>query len=202
MLGVYAIVDAERVRDPVGFVGAVIEAGADRVQLRAKQLGSGAMLALARRLVPLCKRAGVPFIVNDRADVALACDADGVHVGQEDLPADQVRRLVPGRILGVSTHSLEQARLAAAAGADYIGFGPVFATCSKERPDAVVGPELLAAVVREVAVPVVAIGGIDRTNIAEVARAKARWAAVIGALVDADDPRAATRDLLAQGARS
>ncbi len=135
------------------------------LQLRAKTSGARAMLRAARRLLPLCREHRVPFCVNDRLDVAVAAGADVVHLGQDDLPLADALRLRaelgrPELVVGFSTHNAEQARAAAAEGADYIGFGPVFATTSKLNPDPTVGVEALAAVCREVAVPVVAIGGI------------------------------------------
>ncbi len=166
------------------------------LQLRAKQAGARAMLRAARRLMALCREERVPFCVNDRLDVALAAGADVVHLGQDDLPlADALRiRAELGRpdlVVGFSTHNPTQALAAAAAGADYIGFGPVFPTRSKLNPDPVVGVDGLAAVCRAVSIPVVAIGGIGLDRVAEVAAAGAAAVAVISAITGASDPAAA-----------
>ncbi|HSS40303.1 MAG TPA: thiamine phosphate synthase, partial [Polyangia bacterium] len=168
--GYYAILDATPalVDDDAAVLAAaraLLAAAPCCLQLRAKASGARAMLRAARRLLPLCREHRVPFCVNDRLDVALAAAADVVHLGQEDLPlADALRiRTELGRgdlVVGFSTHDREQALAAAAAGADYIGFGPVFPTRSKVNPDPVVGVDALRAVCREVSIPVVAIGGI------------------------------------------
>jgi thiamine-phosphate pyrophosphorylase len=201
MRGYYAIVD-ER---PAGLVDlAALAARAERLlaagpcclQLRAKGADGAAMCAAALRLRDLCRAAGVPFCVNDRLDVALAVGADVVHLGQDDLPladALRVRALAKANdmIIGVSTHNCAQALAAAAGGADYLGFGPVFATGSKVNPDPVVGLEALAEVCGAVEIPVVAIGGIGLDAVPAVVRAGAAAAAVIGAVNGAADPTAA-----------
>ncbi len=152
-------------------------------------------------LLPVCRADGVPFCVNDRLDVALAVDADVVHLGQDDLPLAEARAVLraAGRsmVVGISTHNLDQALAAAAAGADYIGFGPVFPTVSKANPDPTVGVAALAAVCRAVAVPVVAIGGITLEQVAAVAESGAAAAAVISAVDRAVDPAAAGRRVAA-----
>jgi thiamine-phosphate pyrophosphorylase len=166
------------------------------LQLRAKEASARALAAGARPLVRLCRAAGVPFCVNDRLDVALSVGADVVHLGQDDLPlADALRvRAQAGRpdlTIGFSTHDRAQALAAAAEGADYIGFGPVFATGSKVNPDPVVGLVQLAEICRAVSVPVVAIGGIALDAVGSVAAAGASAAALIAAISTASDPTAA-----------
>jgi thiamine-phosphate pyrophosphorylase len=165
------------------------------LQLRSKRVADGPLLRLARLLAPLCRRAGVPFCVNDRPDLAHLAGADLVHVGQTDLGIAEVRLVLErlGRPLpvGVSTHNLGQAQAAAAAGADYIGFGPVFATGSKDRPDPVTGLEGLEAVCGAVALPVVAIGGITIARMEGVVKAGAAAAAVIGDVDTSNDRTAA-----------
>jgi len=172
------------------------------LQLRAKEAGARAFAAAARRMLPLCRAAGVPFCVNDRLDVALAVGADVVHLGQDDLPlADALRvRVVAGRpdlVVGLSTHNPGQAVAAASAGADYIGFGPVFATSSKLNPDPVVGLSQLSDICRTVSVPVVAIGGIAPAQAGLLAQAGASAAAIISAVNNAPDPTAAGRQVAA-----
>lgn len=202
--GYYAIVDAgsatigdaaELVRRAEALLGALPCC----LQLRAKGADAAAMAQAARALLPVCRAAKVPFCVNDRLDVALAVGADVVHLGQDDLPLPEARAVLRaiGRsiVVGVSTHNLAQAR--AAAGADYIGFGPVFATGSKLNPDPIVGLAALAEVARAVDVPVVAIGGITLDQIGPVAAAGAAAAAVIAAVNNAADPTAAGRAVAA-----
>jgi thiamine-phosphate pyrophosphorylase len=152
---------------------------------------------LAERLRDRCRRAGVTFIVNDRVDLAVAVEADGIHLGQDDLPPRAARPLLrPGMVLGRSTHSVAQARQAQADGADYIAVGSMFPTQTK--PDfELVGPELLRAVRPETKAPLVGIGGITRANVAQVIRAGADGVAVISAVCGASDPAAATREFVA-----
>ena len=173
-----------------------IDGGVDVVQLREKEWPSGRLLPLAARLRTRCREAGATFIVNDRVDLALAVEADGVHLGQDDLPAALARPLLrPGMILGVSTHSVEQARAAAAAGADYVAVGSMFPTATK--PDfQLVGPALIRDVRGEIRVPLIGIGGITVENAGEVIRAGADGVAVISAVCGAADPLLATRRFL------
>jgi thiamine-phosphate pyrophosphorylase len=182
----------------------LLDAAPSCLQLRAKgEIATARALdRAARHLLPLCHAAGVPFCVNDRLDVALAVGADVAHLGQDDLPlADALRvRALACRTdlaIGFSTHSRAQALAAAEAGADYIGFGPVFGTASKTNPDATVGLAGLAEVCAAVEVPVVAIGGITLETVASVARAGAHAAAVIAAVAGAPDPTAAGRRIAA-----
>ena len=168
------------------------------MQLRAKQLSLALMCELGHALRPLCTEHGVPLCVNDRLDVALAVAADVIHLGQNDLPLAEVLRVrsaasAESLVVGVSTHSLDQAKSAAAGGADYIGFGPVFPTQSKSDADPVVGLAALQDVAAAVAIPVVAIGGITLDNVAAVARAGASAAAVIAAVDGAADRTLAGR---------
>lgn len=186
--GLYAIIDTHalgRLDVPVvPFARAVLEARPALVQVRAKGLGSAEFLGLLRAIVPLAREAGVPLFANDRLDLALLAGCDGVHVGQDDLPLDEARRLAPDLLVGVSTHDEAQASAAVAGAPSYIAFGPVFATTSKERPDPVVGLERLGALAGRAPCPVVAIGGIDLARAPAVAAAGA-IGAVIGALLPA-----------------
>lgn len=182
-------------RDHVAIARAALRGGADMIQLRDKTGDLRALLPQARAIQALCRSHRAIFIVNDRLDLALAAGADGVHVGQEDLPAEAARPLLPpGRILGVSTHSREQAEAARASGADYIGFGPVFATGTKETGYAPRGVGGLREVRAAVRIPILAIGGISLENVAEVIQAGATAPAVISAIVAAPDIAAAAAE--------
>ena len=170
--------------------------GADCLQLREKDLDGGELLRRSRMLVEICRSAGVPCIINDRPDIALMSGADGVHVGQTDLPAREVRRLLgPGKILGVSTHTLDQAKQAVADGADYIGVGPVFRSSTKPR-DFLPGLAFARSVAQSLPqIPAVAIAGIHTGNVDEVLATGVRAVAVTSAVVAADDVRAAAAEL-------
>jgi thiamine-phosphate pyrophosphorylase len=195
--GLYAIVDADALagRDPLAFAEALLTAGPlFALQLRAKRWPARQTLAVARALKERCGRAGVPFVVNDRPDVAVLCGADAVHVGQDDLSIADVRALAPGALVGRSTHELAQLRAALDERPGYVAFGPVFSTRSKEAPDPTVGLESLSLAARSAeseGVPLVAIGGITLENARAVREAGARSAAVIGALSALADDRPA-----------
>lgn len=183
-------------RDVRDLLDAVIAGGCRMVQLREKEWSTGQLLPLARDLRDRARRAGVTFIVNDRLDVALAVEADGLHVGQDDLPAPIARKLLrPGMILGVSSHSLAQARQTQADGADYVAVGSIYQTFTKKKFE-LVGLEMLRAVRPLIQKPLVAIGGITPANVGEVIRAGANGAAVISAVCAAPDPARATREFM------
>lgn len=186
--------------DAVGRAAALLAAGARLLQLRAKGVPSGQVVDLGREIGRRCRAAGARFIVNDRTDIAQLVAADGVHLGQEDLPPAAARRLLgPGKIIGVSTHDPEQAEAALREGvADYLGFGPIFATTSKTNPDPVVGLAGLRRVRQLVSLPLVAIGGIDASNAAEVRAAGADAVAMIGGLTVGGDVGAAMQRVLAR----
>ena len=197
-LELYAILDpaVSQGRDLRTILSAVAAGGGRWVQLRDKSSPIRALLPLARELRALARDLGVTFIVNDRLDLALAAEADGLHVGQDDLPAAVARRLLgPGRILGVSSHSLDEAIRAEAEGADYVAFGSIFPTRTKSE-FTLVGLDLLSEVRRNVTKPLVAIGGITIENVQDVIRAGADGAAVISAICGAERPHEATRQLL------
>ena len=168
--------------------------GADCLQLREKSLDSGELLRRASQLVALCRKYDVIAIINDRPDIALLSGAHGVHVGQDDLPAGPVRRLLGSRLLvGVSTHNVEQGRQAIRDGADYIGVGPFFRSTTKPR-DSIAGPEYARAAAA-LPIPSVAIAGITAANISEVLETGMRAVAVSSAIVGADDIRAAASEM-------
>jgi thiamine-phosphate pyrophosphorylase len=170
--------------------------GADCLQLREKDLEGAELLRRARQLVALCRRHNVPCVINDRADVAILCGADGVHVGQGDLPAREARKLLgQGKIIGVSTHNVEQAKQAVLDGADYIGVGPVFRSSTKPR-DFVAGLEYARQVAEGLPqIPAVAIAGIHAGNVDEVLSTGLRAVAVTSAVLSAPDVRTAAAEL-------
>jgi thiamine-phosphate pyrophosphorylase len=193
----YAIVDVDVASragwQPLDLAGAYLQGGAQLLQLRAKTLASGAFLDLAQSMVPLAHAAGARLIVNDRVDIALLAGADGVHVGQDDLePADVRRLLGDQRLIGLSTHTVDQLIAAVSQPISYVAVGPVFGTMTKETGYEAVGLELVSRAVELAApagLPVVAIGGITRARVAEVWAAGAASAAVITDLIG-DDPAA------------
>jgi thiamine-phosphate pyrophosphorylase len=184
---------------PVEQARAACAGGASAVQLRAKQAPDRELLGWAAEIRNLTERTGALFLVNDRFDLALAAGADGAHLGQDDLPPSRVPPAARARLLlGFSTHTLEQASAARGEPIDYLAFGPVFGTRSKDSPWEPRGLAQLAAVVRRVRpLPVVAIGGIDAGNAASVRATGAAGFAVISAVADAAEPEAATRALVA-----
>ena len=173
----------------------VLEVGVDVVQLRDKDLEARPLLALAAVVRRRTEEFGALFVMNDRVDLALAAGADGVHVGQQDLPVEEARRQIgSGRLLGLSTHTREEVLAAAATTVDYIAVGPVFATPTKPGRPAV-GPELVSFAAGRASVPFFAIGGIDRGSLPAVLAAGARRVAVVRALTDAPDPATVAREL-------
>jgi thiamine-phosphate pyrophosphorylase len=186
--GLYPIVDVDSLEQrgvsPLAFAERVLAACPPLLQLRAKSAGARATLELLRGLVPLCRNAGTALFANDRPDLAVLANADGVHVGQDDVPLAEVRRFAPKLRVGVSTHDFAQLERALAERPDYVAFGPVFATSSKRDHEPVVGMQGLARA-HELAlaarVPLVAIGGIDLER-APLAGAHAEALAIIGAL--------------------
>lgn len=189
LAGFYAVLD----RDDEA-LATTLAAHACVLQVRLKTAAAAELARVARMARRVCDRAGIPLVVNDRIDVALAVGADGVHLGQTDVPLAEARAIAGNLAIGISTHDLAQVRAAVAGGADYLGFGPVFATRTKENPDPVQGVPGLAAAVRAAgAVPVVAIGGIATTTAAEVYATGAAAICAIGAVNGAADVARAAR---------
>jgi thiamine-phosphate pyrophosphorylase len=187
----YLVCDAQ----PDDFLSAVLAAGVDIIQLRMKDAGDEAIVATGRRFARAAAEHGTLFILNDRPDLVAASDADGVHVGQDDVSVDHARAIVgPDRVIGLSTHSPDQIDAAARADVDYIGVGPVHATPTKPGRPAV-GLELVRYAVEHATVPFFAIGGISPANVAAVHEAGAQRIAVVRALTDAADPAQAARRL-------
>lgn len=205
MRGLYAIVDLEalvaRRMEPLDFALRVLDARPALLQLRAKLTAARDTLALARELAPLCRAAAVPFVVNDRADLALLARADGVHLGQRDIPLEEARHSMPELSFGVSTHDATQLEVALAQRPTYVAFGPVFATRSKEAPDPVVGLDGLGrahARARAAGVPLCAIGGIDLENAVHVAEHAEVGAVIAALLVPAAEVTQRARELHAR----
>lgn len=173
-----------------------LRGGADVIQLRDKGLSSAELAGVGREIAAIIRKAGAVFIINDRLDVAIACGADGVHLGQDDMPVSTARQLAPpGFIIGVSVGTVEEAVDAEREGADYLALSPTFSTASKEDAGPGLGPERLREICRAVAIPVIAIGGINRRNVRDVIVAGADGIAVISAVVASLDITAAARDL-------
>lgn len=172
-----------------------VSGGATFVQLRDKRASTEELVASAKALVPLCRKAGVPFVVNDDVEAAIAADADGVHVGQDDMACASARvALGPDRIVGVSVQTLEEALEAEAAGADYLGVGAMFGTPTK--PEAVdVGFDELRRICAAVGIPVVAIGGLNESTVPSLAGCGVDGAAVVSAIFAASDIEASTKRL-------
>jgi thiamine-phosphate pyrophosphorylase len=174
---------------------AALAGGADLFQLRDKDASDDELLAAAETARERCRAAGALFLINDRPDLAVACGADGVHVGQDDTPVARAREIVgDDAIVGLSTHSMKQAQAGCRSGADYIAVGPVHATPTKEGRPAI-GVEPIKYAAAHVSVPWFAIGGIDTKTVGDVVRAGARRIVVVRALTDADDPEAVAREL-------
>lgn len=186
----------------IGAVEAALEGGATALMLREKDLNAAELYPIARDLRALTRRTGAALIVSDRLDVALAVEADGVHLGWTSLPVSAARAAAGGRLwIGFSAHTLDQAREARDAGADYLTYSPVFPTPSKEGLVEVVGLSGLREAAARASIPVVALGGIDETNAAECLRAGAAGVAAIRSLLGSPDPRAAAARFLAEMGR-
>ncbi len=178
--------------DALAIARAAIAGGVTAIQLRDKESALSDVLAVGRKLRQLCREAGVLFFVNDRVDVAWLLDADGVHVGQDDLPVHEARRLLgPGKWIGASASSLEEAERSIVQGADYLGVGSIFATTSKADAGEPVGPDLVRDIRARWDIPLVGIGGITPDNASDVVRAGADGVAVISAIFHAADPKQA-----------
>lgn len=198
--GAYLVTQANRSRDrsTEEIVAAAIDGGVTAVQLREKNATVRERYELATELREQTRTAGVTFIVNDRVDIAAAVDADGVHLGDDDLPIPAAREVLGSeRCIGRSVSTVEAAEAAERAGADYLGVGAIYATTSKDVPDAEaeIGIETVADITAVVDVPIVGIGGVTPENARDVVAAGADGVAVISAITAADDPAAATRQL-------
>ena len=187
-LTLYLVTDPSAGEKTEDIVKEAVAGGVTMVQLREKTAGSLSFYERALRLKRVTREAGVPLIINDRTDIMLAADADGLHVGQSDLPAAVARRLIgPDKILGVSAHTVEEAVRAEKDGADYLGVGAVFPTATKKDAESV-SYETLKEICETVSIPVVAIGGIGEKNIGKLAGSGIRGIAVVSAIMNAENP--------------
>lgn len=199
LMQLVVITDPEARIGDVEAVLAALRAGARTVQVRWKDGATRDVLSLTRRLREPTRRSGALLIVNDRVDVALVAGADGVHVGADDLPVEQVRHITPpGFVIGRSVDTAEEAIAAERAGADYVGFGPIHPTGTKTDTGPVVGEDMLVEVRRAVTIPIVAIGGITRENARAAIRAGADGVAVISAISRSPDPESAAAGIIAE----
>lgn len=193
----YAIVDPAGGHEPVSLAHTILDAGARIMQLRLKDAPGRDFLAAARAIAEMCRIRGAILIVNDRVDIAILAGAHGVHLGQQDLPLEAARRIAgPNQIIGISTHTLDQACAAEKGGADYIGFGPMYSGGLKNIA-AGMGLDNLRAIRAAVKIPIVAIGGITEARVAETLAAGADAVAIITDVVNAPDIGAKVRSILA-----
>ena len=200
IFGLYVILDRQFLagRDELDIAGQIIEGGARVIQLRDKQSKKRELLLAAQKFKDLCSQAGVLFIINDYLDLAMAVDADGLHIGQGDLPLSVVRKELPiDKIVGCSVTTVSQATKAQNEGADYIAVGSIFPTTTK-RKATVVGVDILKELKRTVSIPLVAIGGINQNNVGEVAAAGADAVAVISAILGEENVKGAMQKLVAK----
>lgn len=197
-LRLYVINDVkQRDDDVVKKINLAIEGGVTIVQLRAKNFPRNRAISLGNRLHMSTANAHIPLIINDYPDLVQVIGAEGCHVGQKDMSAIEVRRIIgDDKILGVSANTVEEAIRAEKDGADYIGAGPIFPTASKPDADPAIGLDGLSEIVKSVSMPVVAIGGIDYSTISDVMKTGASGVAVISAIMSAEDPKQATQTLL------
>lgn len=207
ILSVYFIMGSNNTSaDPVSVVKKAIEGGATLFQFREK--GSGSLtgedrVLFAKQVRDVCRRAGIPFIINDDVELALRLEADGVHIGQDDADAEETRAVIGDMILGVSAHNVSEVKRAEAAGADYVGMGPVYPTETKKDAEAVQGVTLIEEVRRQgITIPIVGIGGITADNAAPVIEAGADGVSMISAISQAEDPKAAARRFFEEIRRS
>lgn len=194
--GVCFITDRNLWPDIIGSVKRVLDGGIRWVQLREKTLPRREVFYLAEKLRKLTWQYEAALIINDYPDIVLATDAEGVHLGQEDLPIEEARKVVGEKIIGISTHSIEEALEAESRGADYIGFGPVYGTSTKKDALAPRGLEALKAVSEIVSIPVVAIGGIKLENLKEVLSNGASAVAVASGILSTNDPKSQAEEFV------
>jgi len=182
-------------RSGLEVLDACLRAGVRLIQFREKQSSARDLVENGQAFADRCREAGALLIVNDRVDIALAIGADGVHLGQDDLPVGAARRIAPDLLVGASSHNLEEALAAQAAGADYVNIGPIFDTRTKDVPCGAVGPEMIDTIRPHLTIPFTCMGGLKAHNLHEVIRRGTRRVAVVTAVTAAPDVKAAAREL-------
>lgn len=197
-IGLYLIIDSGFTKDFTGMAKSAVDAGLKMIQYRDKKAGISEMIENAVKMRELTQRSDTSFIVNDNVEAAVKSRADGVHIGRNDAGYEDVRKILPGGIIGVSVDNMEQALLADKTGADYIGVGPVFPTATKPDAAPPLGVEKLAEIVRATVTPVAAIGGINLDNLKSVLGAGVSGVAVISAILTASDPAAEMRKFVSE----
>ncbi len=184
-------------KDILHLIAEAVAGGATIVQLRGKNWTSGEFLGIGKKAVQLLRPKRIPLIINDRVDIALACEADGVHLGQDDMPLSYARKILgKKRIIGISASTVAEAETGEKGGADYIGVGPIYQTFSKKDTGPLLGLEELRKIRGKIRIPILAIGGISAANVAEVIAAGADGVAVISAITSALDPQKAAAGIL------
>lgn len=196
--GIYLVTSAvlSRGRDTISIVEQALSAGIRLVQLREKEMAASDLAGLARDARTLTAKYGALLIINDRLDVALAAGADGVHLGRDDLPVEDARRIAPDLIIGASSHTREEALDAQGRGASYVNIGPIYPTGSKQWAGEFLGPDRMKDIASHLEIPFTVMGGIKRERIPDLVTAGARTLAVITAITAADDPEQASKELL------
>ena len=196
--GLYFITDSRLTKKTViEDVKSAIKGGAKIIQYREKNAPAKKMLEEANEIKKLCQKNKVIFLINDRIDIALAVDADGVHIGQDDMPYNAARNLLgKNKIIGITAHNLEESMEAEKIGADYIGLSPIFSTNTKSDAGNACGAEMISKVKKKVKIPIVAIGGINESNIKDVLKAGAKNAAIISAILTTDDVERAVKKFI------
>lgn len=194
----YLVTDRElsKERPLIEIIKAAVKGGVTSVQLREKSCSTRTFIEQGLAIRDYCKQKNIPLIINDRIDVAMAIEADGVHLGQDDMPIERARKIVGGTMLiGLSTHSVEEAVLAEKCGADYIGAGPVYSTVTKQDTSPIIGTKGVFEIRKAVGIPIVGIGGIHENNASEVIKSGADGVAVVSAIIASDNPCRAASDL-------
>ncbi len=184
-----------RNRNDEEIVAAVIEGGAKVIQLRDKDSSTKVLFEKAKKIQEICKNANILLIINDHLDIAMAINADGVHLGQEDMPIGVAKKLMPDKIIGASTHTLREALLAQNEGADYLNIGPIFPTKTKDNIDKFLGPDIITNICSHVTIPFTVMGGINMDNIGTVLEKGAKKIAIVSGITEAGNVTKMVQDI-------